>query len=701
MSETKELKASPFHKGEIAVQNRMGVRDRMEKFGRQVIRDHMLEQHRDFFQQLPFVFVGHSDTSGWPWASILFGDANLIHSPDPKTLDIEAMPVVGDPLSKSLQQGVQLGLLGLDLPTRRRNRLSAHVLSCKSLSPETTKLRLRVDQSFGNCPQYIQTRDMQKVDPISSETPTVQELSEFDDEAMELIRNSDTFLVASSVAGGSGEASEGADVSHRGGRPGFIRVDNTKTLTIPDFIGNNHFNTFGNFVENPRAGLLFIDFERGHILTVTGTVEMIWDSPEIEHFEGAQRLWKFHLDHGRWLKHGLPFRLKFGDFSQNTLLTGTWSEAELRMDASQQLDAWSDYVVRQAVDESSVIKSFYLSAKDGLTPKFKPGQFLTIKMLVAGKQLIRTYTVSSAPADPLIRISIKRETASELKFSGGEFSNFMHDHINIGDVVEVKQPRGPFFFDASEERPAVLLAAGVGITPMVSMLRHVLIEGVRTRHMRQTVLVSSAKTSEQRPFFDELNAISAQSNGFIRHYSLLSEVDNNLEQDVDYHGTGRISAPFLQSILPLDDYDFYLCGPSGFMQSMYDMLNKIGVSDSRVFAEEFGPAALQRSTNVAVENPDVLPEAKEAIIRFSDSGVEQAWVSGDGNLLEFAEAHGFSPEYGCRSGQCGACKVKLIAGAVVYKAASALALEDDEVLLCCASPAQQDDEGVPTLTLGL
>ena len=166
------------------------------------------------------------------------------------------------------------------------------------------------------------------------------------------------------------------------------------------------------------------------------------------------------------------------------------------MDASKQLDAWSDYVVRQAVDESTVIKSFFLFPKDGLTPKFKAGQFLTIKIPVAGKHMIRTYTVSSAPADPLIRISIKRETASELKCPDGGFSNFMHDHINIGAVIEVKQPRGPFLFDASEERPAVLLAAGVGITPMISMLRHGLIEGVRTRFMRQTVLVSSAKTSE-------------------------------------------------------------------------------------------------------------------------------------------------------------------------------------------------------------
>lgn len=696
MSTTNKLNPSPFHHGEIAVQNRMGVGDRMDKFGRQVIRDHVPEQHRDFYKQLPFIFVGHSDVEGWPWASMLFGESDLIQTPDAKTLDINAVPVSGDPLTESLQPGVKLGLLGIELPTRRRNRLSTHVLS-----HEAGKLSLRIDQSFGNCPQYIQTRELEKTDPTLLAKPTFREISEFDGDARELIRISDTFFVASSVANGSGEASEGADVSHRGGRPGFIRVDNAKTLTIPDFLGNNHFNTLGNFVENPRAGLLFIDFERGHLLTLTGTVEMIWDSPEIESFEGAQRLWKFHLDHGRWLNNGLPFRLNLGKYSPNSLLTGTWDEAERRIEASLQLNAWSDYVVRQVVDESAVIKSFYLAPKDGLTPRFKPGQFLTIKMPIADKQTIRTYTVSSAPADPLVRISIKREAASQPEFDDGVFSNFMHQHVSVGDVVEVKQPCGPFFFDASEERPAVLLAGGVGITPMVSMLRHVLIEGVRTRRMRQIILVSSAKTREQRAFFDELNAIAAQSGGLIQHYSLLGKVDNTLKQGVDYHSIGRISAPFLQSILPIDDYDFYLCGPNGFMQSIYDMLHNFGVNDSRVFAEEFGPAALQRSTNLTSENLEYVSVANEAIIRFSDSVVEQAWVPEDGNLLEFAEAHGFNPEYGCRSGQCGACKVKLKSGAVVYKSASALELESDEVLLCCAYPAAQDDDGVPVLSLGL
>lgn len=132
---------------------------------------------------------------------------------------------------------------------------------------------------------------------------------------MQLISKSDTFFVASYLANNSNAVSEGADVSHRGGKAGFVRVDDKQTLTIPDYLGNFHFNTLGNFVENPQAGLLFIDFEKGHLLTLTGSVEILWDSPDTKFFAGAERLWKFRLDHGFWLKNVLPLRWKLQDYS--------------------------------------------------------------------------------------------------------------------------------------------------------------------------------------------------------------------------------------------------------------------------------------------------------------------------------------------------------------------------------------------------
>mgnify|MGYP000318415878 CR=1 FL=1 len=683
---------SPFHIGEQKIQERFGIRDKMERFGRQVIRDHLPEQHQDFYSQLPFVFVGHGDKEGWPWASILCNSPGFIQPIDDRSLNVTARPVLGDPLSLALTQGTKLGLLGIELPSRRRNRLSAHVIEANE-----NGVQLAVDQSFGNCPQYIQAREIehQDSDSTSESIPEsiVKKIESFDQSLKELIATSDTFFVASYLADGSGNASEGADVSHRGGRPGFVRVDDDRTLTIPDYLGNNHFNTFGNFLENGKAGLLFLDFERGHVLTLTGTVEILWDSPEAEHFEGAQSLWRFHLDHGFWSKNSLPLRWKLDSYSPNSLLTGTWSEAEEQQRIEKQRDQWQSYEVSNIVDESSVIRSFYLKPKTSqVVAKFEAGQFLTIKLPIGGKEVIRTYTVSSAPADTELRISIKREPSIASDQPEGLFSNFAHDNLQLGSVVQAKAPTGAFTFDAADERPAVLLAGGVGITPMVSMARHALMEGFRTRSMRPVTLINAATNVEQRAFFDELNQLAAQSSGGIRSFWCLSQVERSSQAGVDYHHSGRISKEFLQAVLPLDNYQFYLCGPQAFMQSMYNMLRELGINDSSIDAEEFGPASLKRDKAQETALLNQGAEASEAIITFSDSQVEQAWSQADGNLLDFAESHGISPEYGCRSGQCGACKTTITAGRVITTTAVSYPLNDDEILLCCSVPAAEGDD---------
>ncbi|MFK8048464.1 MAG: pyridoxamine 5'-phosphate oxidase family protein [Halioglobus sp.] len=695
-STQKVTNSSPFHAGEQAIQERMGVRSQMERSGSRVIRDHMPDQHREFYEQLPFVFAGHADNEGRPWASILFGQPGFIHSPESKTLRINALPVTGDPLGKSLKENTRVGLLGIELPTRRRNRLSAHITKC-----DENHIELAVDQAFGNCPQYIQTRDLEFLDPNSLPASDVEQISCFDRRARELIQSSDTFFVASHIDNGTDYANEGADVSHRGGRPGFIRVDNESTLTIPDYPGNNHFNTLGNFIENSRAGLLFLDFENGHLLTVTGTVEIFWDTPEMEFLEGAQRLWKFHIAQGRWINNALPLRWKLNEFSPNSLLSGTWDEAEKLREVNAKKNQWLNYAVIDIVEETSEIKSLYLKPQGLPAGKFLPGQFLTIKVPIGGRATIRTYTVSSAPADPFVRISVKRESPIKGDKTAGVCSNFIHDEIRIGDIVEAKAPCGTFTFDAGETRPAVLIAAGIGITPMISMARHALFERVRTRHMRSITLISAARSPTQRAFFDELNTLVSQSDGYIRSFWSLSQITKEILLGTDYHHHGRISAEFLQSVLPLANYDFYLCGPSGFMQSTYENLRELGVDDSRIYAEEFGPASLERDGGLQEVMLESAPSATGAIVEFANSRVEQVWSEDEGTLLEFAESHGLTPEFGCRSGQCGACKTKLLSGAVSYVTKPSTPLEADDVLLCCAVPALQPGKDISNISLGL
>ncbi|MBY6069136.1 pyridoxamine 5'-phosphate oxidase family protein [Leisingera aquaemixtae] len=314
---------SPFHAGEQEMQRRAGKRDMAETLGRRMIRPFMPEEHREFFAQLPFLAAGAVDADGWPWASLLSGPPGFAVSPDPEHLQIALNRTPGDPVHAAIREGAPLGLLGIELHSRRRNRLNGRVAAAGR-----DGFTLRVDQSFGNCPQYIQERDLIPADDVPAARP--QTFADLPPEHSARIAQADTFFVASHIAAAEDPEREGVDVSHRGGRPGFVRVAG-KTLTIPDFRGNNHFNTLGNFLLNPRAGLAFPDFESGSLLLLTGTVELLEENhPELAGFDGAQRGWQVTLNKGLWLESALPWRTGPGGFAPQTLRTGTWAEAEAR-----------------------------------------------------------------------------------------------------------------------------------------------------------------------------------------------------------------------------------------------------------------------------------------------------------------------------------------------------------------------------------
>lgn len=676
--------SSPFHSGEQAAQSRVGKRDRMEAFGKIAIRPFMPDQHRQFFEQLPFVIVGSVDAQGWPWASILTGGTGFITSPDDRTLNMKAEPVPDDPLASSMSAGAPVGLLGIEVATRRRNRMNAKVSA-----RENASVSLEVVQSFGNCPQYIQTRDLDFVraphDPVDR-APT-DHFTALDAAASCLITQSDTFFVSSYVGLSANSASEGVDVSHRGGRSGFVKVEGN-TLTIPDYSGNNFFNTIGNFLVNPKAGLIFPDFTTGDVLMLTGTVEVLWeDHPDVQAFKGAERGWRFTLDHGLRIHDALPFRASFGEWSPNSLMADNWTASDARRAAEEHRNSWRRLRVADIRDESSVIRSFTLEAEDG-TPllPFEAGQFLTIRVSPDGSgPLVRTYTVSSAPGDTGYRISVKREP-------DGTVSNYLHDRLKTGDIIEAKAPKGTFYLDALERRPAVLIAGGVGVTPMMAMTQHVLNEGLRTRDIRPLIIFHAAQDTDQRAFLDEFRAVEAASNGKIRYVSVVTRAKDDERPGVSFDAKGYITPELIRETLPYDDYDFFLCGPPPFMQAIYDSLRDLGALDTRIFAEAFGPAALARRPNVdtavAEAGPSPAPEADSALIRFEASGVEQHWENGGGTLLETAEAHGLTPAFSCRSGSCGSCLTKKLVGDVAYRTPVTADHTDDEVLICCAVPAK-------------
>jgi len=211
-----------------------------------------------------------------------------------------------------LSIGSDVGVLGIDLSNRRRNRMHGRVARvCDS------QLDIEVIQSYGNCPKYINTRVISE-QRQDNKKPYIAPESRDSLSAKDrmLIEQSGTFFIASAYNGGTGADYEGADVSHRGGKPGFVFVNDEHTLTVPDYIGNNMFNTLGNLLLNPRAGILFIDFENGDLLKLHAAAEIIHTQSEVAQFSGAQRLLRLSIDRVAFVRGGTSLRWRSVENSQ-------------------------------------------------------------------------------------------------------------------------------------------------------------------------------------------------------------------------------------------------------------------------------------------------------------------------------------------------------------------------------------------------
>ena len=283
----------PFHLGELEAHVRAGGGARGG-----AIHQAMPDQHRAFFEALPFVVVASIDrVDGWPVATILAGEPGFIRAPDARTLQIAAALAPSDPAARAFVPGTPFGLLGIELATRRRNRANGVIARA-----DDAGIVVAIEQSFGNCPQYIHPRELHRAEPGRGSTERFDGL---DRTAAAAIARADTFFVATSAR--TDEPTGGVDVSHRGGPAGFVRIDGA-VLTIPDFKGNRYFNTLGNLVSEPRAALLFIDFATGDLLHVQGTTEIRWDGPEVRALEGAERLWRVRVERGWRRRAALPLR---------------------------------------------------------------------------------------------------------------------------------------------------------------------------------------------------------------------------------------------------------------------------------------------------------------------------------------------------------------------------------------------------------
>lgn len=367
-------------------------------------------------------------------------------------------------------------------------------------------------------------------------------------------------------------------------------------------------------------------------------------------------------------------------------------EQETPCTSSAAWPGWREFRVasREFEDDAQTQCSFYLAPVDGAPlPPFKAGQFLTFALQVAdiggsgGKRTItRCYSLSDRPDPARYRVTIKRvpAPADRPDVPAGVSSGHLHDRVHEGDVVRVKAPAGNFFIDPDPNVPVALIAGGIGITPMMSMLGWCLSE----QPGRPVHLYYGLRRGEEHAFKRHLEALAGSHPNFHLHAVYSRPGPNDLPTR-DYHHAGHLDVDLLRRTLPHGRHAFYVCGPAPMMASLVPALSHWGVAQQDIHYEAFGPASV-RAASTSLEEP--LPSLGAPIeVQFRRSGRTLSWDEQDASLLDFAERHGVAVDSGCRSGGCGSCETKLVSGSVRYARQPDHDVATGHCLLCVGTPA--------------
>jgi ferredoxin-NADP reductase len=358
--------------------------------------------------------------------------------------------------------------------------------------------------------------------------------------------------------------------------------------------------------------------------------------------------------------------------------------------ASSRADFRTFRVSRKVFEDiGKSICSFYLVPEDGqVLPTFLPGQYLTFRFDVPTKsgsmeQLIRCYSLSDAPHPDYYRVSIKRVPQPiDSDVPPGLSSNYFHDQIKVGSQIDLRGPSGHFHIDISDFAPIVLVAGGIGITPMLSMLNWCVTNNTK----REVWLFYGVHNSHELMMKSYLEDLANKH----KNFHLWICFSNPFTEDNvmrDYRHQGRVDINLLRTQLPLNPYHFYICGPSPMMESLVTALDDWGVPDSRIHFEAFGPATIKRpNTKELLDKAQTKNTDTEIIVNFAESDKTFPWTPSANNLLEFAEANGISINSGCRAGNCGTCQTRIRSGEVSYSQSPDFDPESGTCLLCVCTP---------------
>lgn len=344
---------------------------------------------------------------------------------------------------------------------------------------------------------------------------------------------------------------------------------------------------------------------------------------------------------------------------------------------------WREFRVVQRVYEDAAQSqcSFHLQPVDGQPlPAFKPGQFLTFELDIAPRALTRCYSLSDRPEPTHYRVTIKRvpSPADHPEFPPGRSSQHFHDHVQVGDILRVKAPAGHFVIDPDPDLPVVLIGGGIGITPMMSMLRWCIAQ----QPQRVVHLYYGLRNSDEQAFKQQLEEMAA-AHSALRLNIVYSRPGAADLIGRDYQHAGHVDVDLLRRTLPHGRHQFYVCGPPAMMQTLVPALAAWGVPVADIHYEAFGPASIKLPGQL-----EVTPTPSAAMdIRFQRSGRTLTWDGRDASLLDFAERHGVAVESGCRSGGCGSCETRLLEGQVQYEHAPDHDVAAGHCLLCVGRPS--------------
>lgn len=622
-----------FHEGELQVQT-LAKESEIAQRNAAVVSQHIIQGALPFIAQQMMVVVSSISESGQIWTSILFGEPGFIQAPDDKTVLINPAQMIkqsSDPLWRNIALNSEVGLLIIELSTRRRLRVNGNI----NKRPDG-QFTISVAQSYPNCPKYIQRRQPSLSEKaLTYETPLPKTGTTFTQEQETLIANADSFFVGSGVIGHHNDA------SYRGGEPGFVNILSSHQLVIPDYKGNSMFNTLGNFQSNPHAGLVFIDFENSKLVQMTGKAKVLWDQQDdINQTGGTKRYWQFDLTN--WQETTLPKEIhwSFFDYSPHNPKAETIKNVALKVVKTEQL--------------SERIKLFRFTDKNGgLLPAFEPGAHLPIEIQLPAEKIKRHYSIiSSSDDNRFYEIAVQQEKQG----SGG--SNYLHEHLNVGDEINSSPPKNEFSL-TSKGKHHVLIAGGIGITPILSLLRDL------SERKESFELHYSVKHEKDVVFAKEIWHLAGDKAHFY-----ITQGEN--AQRLDIHSL--LAEKNKQNHI-------YMCGPTGLLTEIKDQAEQKGWQETHLHYESFG-AAIQ-STNKAIE------------VKLKKSG-KVIVIDPKETILEGLLAAKVSVPFECKRGECGMCSTEYVDGTPEHRDVYLSQDEKKQNLCVCVSRAKSD-----VLTLNL